>query len=99
MWLEFRRVLFRSDRKSTRLNYSHIQKSRMPTSACKKKKVKKTKMPEKRGMRYMIRGPAFGWGLIPFAPGDYIPFFYLIIRRPPLYTLILTLFPDTTLFR
>src|SRR6056300_1504090 len=33
-------VLFRSDRKSTRLNSSHIQKSRMPSSACKKKKEK-----------------------------------------------------------
>src|SRR5210317_597710 len=30
-------TLFRSDRKSTRLNSSHIQKSRMPPSACKKK--------------------------------------------------------------
>src|SRR5881397_2960535 len=35
-WLnvtEFRRVLFRSDRKSTRLNSSHIEPSRMPSSA------------------------------------------------------------------
>src|SRR6056300_595490 len=27
-------TLFRSDRKSTRLNSSHIQKSRMPSSTC-----------------------------------------------------------------
>src|SRR6056300_1113353 len=30
-----------SDRKSTRLNSSHIQKSRMPSSASKQKKTKK----------------------------------------------------------
>src|SRR5881275_3459992 len=37
-----------SDRKSTRLNSSHTEQYRMPSSACKKKKKKKKKKEKKK---------------------------------------------------
>src|SRR6056300_1993924 len=52
------RVLFRSDRKSTRLNSSHIQKSRMPSSARKKKNQKITRLKSSHIQKYRITSSA-----------------------------------------
>src|SRR5881397_2426093 len=89
------------DRKSTRLNSSHIEPSRMPSSACKKKLVRR-RLGE-------IRCPA----LVAHAVSDrLVPvryahelaarlgvFFFSLIRQPPRPTRLNTLFPYTTLFR
>src|SRR6056300_316195 len=95
-----------SDRKSTRLNSSHIQKSRMPSSACKKKKH--AHQTNQRGNRVAQELSRLGHvalhlgrvreGVDEVEDSDKFVFF-LMIRRPPRSTLILTLFPYTTLFR
>src|SRR5210317_866860 len=88
----------KQDRKSTRLNSSHIQKSRMPSYACKKKdattKQHKTLIVVReydgrvpKYDRYMNRRSRLS------------AFFFFLIRRPPRSTPYPTLFPYTTLFR
>src|SRR6266496_579185 len=77
------------DRKSTRLNSSHVEISYAVFCLKKKKKIRRGAVPRLLGLRPR-RGAACVRGLhgLRF-------FFFLMIRRPPRSTL----FPYTTLFR
>src|ERR1022692_4101579 len=101
-------MLFRSDRKSTRLNSSHLVISYAVFCLKKKKKNKLMRnwIPQ-RGQqghnrwRLSLSRP-FGPGCTPVSafcvclvPFFFFFFFFLMIRRPPRSTL----FPYTTLFR
>src|SRR5210317_1365624 len=76
-----------ADRKSTRLNSSHIQKTRMPSPA-RKKKTMEFALAEGLPIETLTREDAV----------THIVFF-LMRRRPPRSTPYPTLFPYTTLFR
>src|SRR3954465_2195682 len=101
-------MLFRSDRKSTRLNSSHTIISY--AVFCLKKKKKKKKNTDKRRMYvvYVVANRARTTSLpesfytrvathsiLTFLSYTYFFFFFLMIRRPPRSTL----FPYPTLFR
>src|SRR6202521_4979899 len=106
--MEFRRVLFRSDRKSTRLNSSHLRISY--AVFCLKKKKNKYQIQLHKNQLYE---PFIDMCLIhtlhaqtvcfscarlcvqSFSFFFFFFFFFLMIRRPPRSTL----FPYTTLFR
>src|SRR6056300_1280850 len=124
-------VLFRSDRKSTRLNSSHIQKfvcrlllvtgvqrSEEHTSElqshseisyavfCLKKKKNQNSNPlilfismDTNRVCWMCQRCCYIVILLLQLSANSGIFFFLMIRRPPRSTLILTLFPYTTLFR
>src|SRR6056300_1434232 len=105
MCLEFRRVLFRSDRKSTRLNFQSHSEISYAVFCLKKKKQKPTQHLRKLNPDTELTIIAVSLD----ADNAEIVFnqhylllvciFFLMIRRPPRSTLILTLFPYTTLFR
>src|ERR1022692_3547523 len=101
-------MLFRSDRKSTRLNSSHLvisyavfclkkKKKKNQAVIRKRKRTDTKKTPEIVGVRLLALALCLS-----FAPLVVFPmllflffFFFLMIRRPPRSTL----FPYTTLFR
>src|ERR1022692_1923 len=101
-------VLFRSDRKSTRLNSSHLVISYAVFCLKKKKNKKKLHKAERTKQKSRPRGKSVGsmrlWRLcvrlssLSAICGCSLVcffFFFLMIRRPPRSTL----FPYTTLFR
>src|ERR1022692_3004608 len=101
-------MLFRSDRKSTRLNSSHLVISYAVFCLKKKKKHNQQQQDEAHKcligdtrdahVSLMLAASPFFTRLLPclsFLVFFFFFFFFLIIRRPPRSTL----FPYTTLFR
>src|SRR5690349_20046315 len=76
------------DRKSTRLNSSHVEISYAVFCLKKKKQKKKTKINNKTHLTYHLHS-------VSSSRCSSLFFFFLMIPRPP----ISTLFPYTTLFR
>src|ERR1022692_3531832 len=100
-------MLFRSDRKSTRLNSSHLVISYAVFCLKKKKNKPKPRAPNAKGASFLnvrLLAEAHSW-CVPTSCGTPVScvlflrsfcfFFFLMIRRPPRSTL----FPYTTLFR
>src|SRR6266480_3933477 len=90
-----RRTWSRADRKSTRLNSSHMSISYAVFCLKKKKSTDTRSATHRESIAFPTIQPSLEASLLAAFPVIYTHIFFLMIRRPPRSTL----FPYTTLFR